>query len=81
MSSFLQHQESKNAALEAARLFKINHRGDNVVDLFVSRTVDDEFAVIGKAALAHRDTKFMDEHLMVWKGYEIVTDSKYLVWN
>ena len=79
MALFLQNQQRKSNALDAASRFRFKHSKDDIRTLFKDRRADDEFAEIGRIALGHKDVKHIDRHIFVWTGYEVVTHSPYLI--
>lgn len=77
-TGYLYNKEHKLNADALAADFRHNHRESNATEMFVSRTADNEFATIGKAHVGSKRAVNIDQRLLVWTGYEVVTKSKYL---
>lgn len=74
----LANKERKLNADHLAGQFRRTYRGDNITGMFTNRTHEEEFESIGKAYVGSRRAANLDPHLLVWTGYEVVTNSKYL---
>lgn len=56
---------------EAISNFRDKVRADNEVRMmFLSREHDDEFRAVGMLAFVDRFIDLIDDHIIVWEGYE-----------
>lgn len=78
MAKSLQKQERYNETSRLASDFRRKHSGVNIRQLFVERTVDADFAEIGRSYIGAKRSANMDMHIPVWVGFEVVTNSRYL---
>jgi hypothetical protein len=80
MPAGLSDVERRRAAEDLADRFRRNHSSEDITFLFTNRECEAEFLAIGKLAMSHRDTDMMEDHVLVFTGYELVTHSKKLEW-
>lgn len=78
--SILQTRENHEMAYDLLHDFKHSNKGLDYTKCFMNRTHDTELAEIGAAYVGPQRAAKLDEHILVWTGYEVLTASKYLAY-
>lgn len=74
--------DRRNAAMDAvAQLRKEHPSRTDVQRLFTARLADEKFREIGSLVLSNRVLDRLDDHVIVWTGFELASDSKRFDWS